>query len=86
MQLKTIGESLNVVKTIESTLKTTSGLTNVCGGAAVQAQKLALALKGYSTEAVKMAISESTLNETQIKAMLVWLISDRLRLVIFSRR
>ena len=70
MQLKTIGESLNVVKTIESTLKATSGLTNVCGGCAVQAQKLAFALKGYSTEAVKMAISESTLNKEQIKAIL----------------
>lgn len=42
----------------------------MCGGAADQAQKLGVALKGYSTEVVKTAIAQSTLNETQIKAIL----------------
>lgn len=71
MQLKTVGESLNVIRTINSTLKATSELRSIIGGEAVQAQKLALALSGYSTEAIKSAIAQSTLNEEQIKAILI---------------
>ncbi len=71
MQLKTVGESLNVIRTINSTLKATSELRSIIGGEAVQAQKLALALSGYSTEAIKSAIAQSTLNEEQIRAILI---------------
>lgn len=70
MQLKTVGESLNVIRTINSTLKATSELRSIVGGEAVQTQKLAIALNGYSTEAIKAAIAQSSLSAEQIKAIL----------------
>ncbi len=56
MQLKTVGESLNVLKIISSVSDT---------------QQLSIALSSYSTEAIKSAIAQSTLNETQIRAILI---------------
>lgn len=65
MQLKTVGESLNALNVIKSIVNNTSLLE------LEQNIKLANSLSGYSVEAVKAAIAQSTLNETQIKAILV---------------
>lgn len=70
MQLKTIGESLNVTNTINAVIKANQHLGNGLNDATVLSHKLAEATKCYSTEAIKAAISQSTLNETQIKAIL----------------
>lgn len=72
MQLKELGESLKVTTTIKDTLNSLSnaGLGGAQGDEVVIADKLAKSLEGYSTEAIKASISESTLNETQIKAIL----------------
>ena len=71
MQLKTLGESLTVVKTIDNVVKSCSYLRGSFNENAIISQKLAIALNGYSTEAIKAAIAQSTLNETQIRAILV---------------
>lgn len=71
MQLKTVGESLTVTKTINEVLKSTAHLGNSYMDNAVRANALAVATKGYSAEAIKAAIAQSTLNETQIRAILV---------------
>ena len=65
MQLKTVGESLNALKEIKNIVNNTSLLE------LKQNVKLAQSLSGYSIEAVKAAIAQSTLNETQIRAILV---------------
>lgn len=70
MQLKTVGESVNVVNTINEVIKVNQHLGNGLFDNATLAHKLSEAIASYSTEAIKMAIAESTLNETQIKAIL----------------
>lgn len=70
MQLKTIGESLNVTNTINNVINKYSALSETQGYNAYISHKLAEATAGYSTEAIKASIAESTLNETQIKAIL----------------
>lgn len=55
MQLRTVGESLAVTKTINEVLKSTSHLGNTFMDNVARADTLALALKGYSTEAIKSA-------------------------------
>ena len=70
MQLKTIGESLNVTNTINNVISKYSALSETQGYNAYISDKLAKATASYSTEAVKAAIKQSTLNETQIKAIL----------------
>ncbi len=67
---KTVGESLAVTKTIDEVLKSTSHLGNTFMDNVARADTLALALNGYSTEAIKSAIAQSTLNDVQIKAIL----------------
>ena len=71
MQLKTIGESLTVTKTIDKIINSTSHLGNAFMDEAVKARFLAQATKGYSLDAVKAAIAQSSLNETQIRAILI---------------
>nr|WP_304429965.1 hypothetical protein [uncultured Acetatifactor sp.] len=70
MQLKTLGESLTVVKTIDNVVKSCSYLRGSFNENAIISQKLAVALNGYSTEAIKSAIAQSTLTAEQIKAIL----------------
>ncbi len=43
---------------------------NTMAGSKLQSLQLAKALNGYSVEAIKASISESTLNEMQIRAIL----------------
>lgn len=62
-QLKIVGESLDVTKTINDIINKSKELQNL-------AAKLAKATSGYSIEAVKASIAESTLNEMQIRAIL----------------
>lgn len=66
-----MGESLDVSKVINNTVTALSGLGDAAGDSAVLAYKLKEATKGYSTEALKMAISQSTVNEECIRAMLL---------------
>lgn len=70
MQLKTIGESLNVTNTINSVIKNSSDLSGTFNENAVLAHRLAEATSGYSIEAIKASIAQSTLNEEEIKAIL----------------
>lgn len=70
MQLKTLGESLTVVKTIDNVVKSCSYLRGSFNENAIISQKLVIALNGYSTEAIKAAIAQSSLNAEQIKAIL----------------
>ena len=70
MQLKTLGESLVITKTINEVLTSTAHIGNTYMDNAVRANALAVALKGYSTEAIKAAIAQSSLNAEQIKAIL----------------
>lgn len=70
MQLKTVGESLGIAKTIDDTINSLSYLKGTYGESAIVANKLAQATKGCSTEALKMAISQSTVNAESIKTML----------------
>ena len=62
-QLKIVGESLDVTKTINDIINKSKANANL-------AAKLAKATSGYSIEAVKASIAESTLNEMQIRAIL----------------
>ncbi|MCM1295634.1 MAG: hypothetical protein NC311_08825 [Muribaculaceae bacterium] len=66
MQLKAVGESLNVLNSIENVLNNFSD-----SGRIVVLQELKRATKGYSLEAVKAAIAQSKLNEEQIKNILI---------------
>lgn len=65
MQLKTVGESLNALNSIRNILNNTA-LSEVESNIV-----LASSLKSYSTEAIKSAIAQSTLNAEQIKAILI---------------
>ena len=65
MQLKTVGESLNALNSIRNILNNTT-----LSGVEVNIV-LANSLKSYSTEAIKSAIAQSTLNEEQIRAILI---------------
>ena len=71
MQLKTLGESLVITKTINEVLTSTAHIGNTYMDNAVRANALAVALKGYSTEAIKAAIAQSSLNAEQIRAILI---------------
>ena len=59
-----------VTKSFDDVIKKSSDLQGTYNANAVLANRLADAVSGYSTEAIKASISESTLNETQIKAIL----------------
>lgn len=69
-QLKIVGESLDVTKTINDIINKSKELQNTYKENANLAAKLAKATSGYSIEAVKASIAESTLNEMQIRAIL----------------
>ena len=69
-QLKIVGESLDVTKTINDIINKSKELQNTYNANANLAAKLAKATSGYSIEAVKASIAESTLNEMQIRAIL----------------
>ena len=71
MQLKIVGESLNVTNTINDIIKSSLDLNGAFSANEVLSKNLAVATKGYSLEAVKMAIAESTLNEEQIRSILI---------------
>lgn len=68
-QLKIVGESLDVTKTINDIINKSKELQNTYNANANLAE-LAKATSGYSIEAVKASIAESTLNEMQIRAIL----------------
>ncbi len=70
MQLKTTGESFNALNAIKNITNSNSNLSGTLDTSASITNKLADASKKYSTEAIKMAIAQSTLNEEEIKAML----------------
>ena len=70
MQLKTVGESVNVANTINEAIKVNQQLGDGLFDNATLAYKLSEATASYSTEAVKAAIKQSTLNEEQIRAIL----------------
>lgn len=70
MQLKTVGESVNVANTINEVIKVNQQLGDGLFDNATLAYKLSEATSQYSTEAVKAAIKQSTLNEEQIRAIL----------------
>lgn len=69
-QLKIVGESLDVTKTINDIINKSKELQNTYDANVNLAAKLAKATSGYSIEAVKASIAESTLNEMQIRAIL----------------
>mgnify|MGYP000995561778 CR=1 FL=1 len=69
-QLKIVGESLDVTKTINDIINKSKELQNTYNANANLVAKLAKATSGYSIEAVKASIAESTLNEMQIRAIL----------------
>lgn len=70
MQLKTIGESINVINTINQVIKANNHLGNGLLDTAIMSHKLSEATKGYSIESIKAAIVQTTLNEEEIKAIL----------------
>lgn len=57
-------------KVIEDIITKTKAMGNTMAGSKLQSLQLAEALNGYSVEAIKASISESTLNEMQIRAIL----------------
>ena len=57
MQLKTIGESSIVVKTIDNIISKTSAMSKSMSGFKLQTAQLVDGLNGYSTETAKTAIS-----------------------------
>ena len=65
-----MGESLNVIDVITKVTDANQHLGDGLFDNAVLADKLTKATQGYSTEALKMAISQSTVNKECIKAML----------------
>jgi DNA repair exonuclease SbcCD ATPase subunit len=69
-ELKTVGESLEVSKVIEDIITKTKAMGNTMAGSKLQSLQLAEALNGYSIGAIKASISESTLNEMQIRTIL----------------
>lgn len=69
-QLKIVGESLDVTKTINDIINKSKELQNIYNANANLAAKPAKAMSDYSIEAVKASIAESTLNEMQIRAIL----------------
>ena len=69
MQLKTVGETLNAVNDIENVLSKMENFSGM-GKKAETLRELSEATASYSTEVVKAAIKQSTLNEEQIKAIL----------------
>ena len=70
MQLKTVGESLNAIKDIENIINKYSSLGGTLNEHASLGHHLAEAMRNYSTESVKAAISNSNLNEIEIEAIL----------------
>lgn len=70
MQLKTVGESLNAVKDIENIINKYSSLSGTLNEHASLGYHLAEAMKNYSTESVKAAISNTNLNKIEIEAIL----------------
>lgn len=68
MQLRIVGESTSILKTINTVLANMAAMNQ---NATISNQVLASSLKSYSTEAVKSAIAQSTLNEEQIRAILI---------------
>ena len=70
MQLKTVGESLNAVKDIENIVNKYSSLSGTLNEHASLGYHLAEAMKNYSTESVKAAISNTNLNKIEIEAIL----------------
>lgn len=70
MQLKTVGESLNAIKDIENIINKYSSLGGTLNEHASLGHRLAEAMRNYSTESVKAAISNSNLNEIEIEAIL----------------
>jgi len=70
MQLKTVGESLNAVKDIENIINKYSSLGGTLNEHASLGHHLAEAMRNYSTESVKAAISNSNLNKIEIEAIL----------------
>lgn len=69
MQLKTIGESLNVVNDINNVSDTMSNFEGL-NAVSETTRRLKEVTSQYSTEAVKAAIAQTTLNEKYIKAIL----------------
>lgn len=57
-------------KVIEDIITKTKAMGNTMAGSKLQSLQLAESLSGYSIEAVKASIAESTLNEMQIRAIL----------------
>ena len=64
MQLKSVGESLTALKAIKYVLSSFEGRSLVI-------RELKSAMSSYSVETVKSAIAQSTLNEEQIRAILI---------------
>lgn len=65
-----MGESLDVADKIKRVIDANTHLKGTFNESAIMAHKLTEATQGYSTEALKMAISQSTVNKECIKAML----------------
>lgn len=57
-------------KVIEDIITKTKAMGNTMAGSKLQSLQLAESLSGYSIEAIKASIAESTLNEMQIRAIL----------------
>lgn len=66
MQLKNLGNSINAINDIQNIISSYKGMN--AGNDIIQA--LQNTTKGYSTEVLKLAIAQTTLDETQIKAIL----------------
>ncbi len=70
MQLKTVGESLNVGDVIKDVTEKCAGMKGTFNEAAAMGFKLGDATKGFSLEAVKAALSQTNLNENVIRGVL----------------
>lgn len=68
-------------KVIEDIITKTKAMGNTMAGSKLQSLQLAESLSGYSIEAIKASIAESTLNEMQIRAIL----SQKVLQVIFLK-
>lgn len=66
MQLKNLGNSINAINDIQNIISSSKGMN--AGNNIIHA--LQDATKGYSTEVLKLAIAQTTLDKTQIKAIL----------------
>lgn len=69
-QLKTLGESSNAIKTLNDIVSKTEILNKGMAGTKLATQTIVDSMSKYSIEATKTAISQSTLNEKQITAIL----------------